>query len=383
MGLTSIDRPSKPAIVLVLIVLLAGARKVSASESDLWTYAHIPLSDSSALVSTQLQRTIQVVIDAINSMPAEELRSLDDTALEFAFFAEFRSRYIRDVTWGMFEKCIGTNACPDWPRFERIQMYPQESVYYAARWRFIPSRFHLASILQVCGIRIGADKLTHFFDDAFHYFNALRSKSSGLEPDDIRRLSMTFEQTYMGTRLTGIVSRADIEANLAGVQFYGEFFGGSSPIIGRGHDGRLLMLRKPDICDYVSEGFDERILPNEFTFSLLDTTRARERTQDLQQVIAARKKYSATRARAMTGQELFVQKEKILARRIPMTRWQSDFPKMRMAGHAAGMVSQWIFDSNFRRVTNLFGFDPLKPHKLDDRLPVRMHHVDQGFQRSE
>ena len=183
----------------------------------------------------------------------------------------------------------------------------------------------------------------------------------------------------MGTRLTAIISYADIEANLAGVQFYSEFFTGNSPMIGRVQDGRLKLLRKPDICDYVSEGYDERILPNEFTYSLLDTTRAHQRKQDLQRIITARAKYSAYRTSALSAKELQAQKKMILARRIPMTRWQSDFPKIRMVGHAAGMTAQWIFDSSFRRVSNLFGFDPLKPRKLDDRIPIEMRRVEQDY----
>jgi hypothetical protein len=369
-------RQSLPAIVLVANLLFSCAKSASASESDPWTYAHIPLADSSVLVSTQLEKSIQVVIDAINAAPVAELQALDDTELEFAFFTEFRARYIRDVTWGMFEKCIGTNNCMDWPRFERIQMYPEESVYHAARWRFIPSRFHLASIIQVCGVRMGADKLTHFFDDAFHYFNALRSRRKHFEPEDIRQLSMVFEKSYMGTRLTGIVSRADIEANLAGVQFYSDFFIADSPMIGRDRNGRLVMLRKPDICDYVTAQYDERLLPNEFTYSLMETTRARQRTQDLQKLIKQRIHASAALAQKLRDEELSAQTEKILQRRIPMTHWQSEFPKIRLVGHAAGIASQWVVDPGFRRVSNLFGFDPLKPGKLEDRIPVKIRRLD-------
>lgn len=379
MNLRKTDRQSMSAIVLVVSFLFTCGKSAYASESDPWTYAHIPLTDSAVLVSAQLENSIQVVIDTINSAPVAELRSLDDTALEFAFFAEFRSQHIRDVTWGMFEKCIGTNNCSDWPRFERIQMYPKESVYHAARWRFIPSRFHLASIIQVCGVRMGADKLTHFFDDGFHYFNALRSKRKRLEPEDIRQLSMVFEKSYMGTRLTGIVSRADVEANLAGVQFYSDFFIADSPMIGRDRNGRLLMLRKPDICDYITAQYDERILPNEFAYSLMETTRARQRAQDLQNTIKLRIYDSAAIADNLRPEELNARKQTILARRIPMTHWQSEFPKIRLVGHAAGMASQWVFDPGFRRVSNLFGFDPLKPGKLDDRIPVNIRRVDSAY----
>lgn len=369
-------RQSLPAILVVGCLLFSCAKSASASESDPWTYAHIPLTDSAKLVSMQLKNAIQAVIDTINAAPLTELQSLDDTELEFSFFAEFRSQHIRDLTWGMFEKCIGTNSCRDWPRFERIQMYPEESVYHAARWRFIPSRFHLASIIEVCGVRMGADKLTHFFDDAFHYFNALRSRRKQLEPEDIRQLSMVFEKSYMGTRLTGIVSRADVEANLAGIGFYSDFFIGDAPMIGRQPNGRLQMLREPDICDYVTAQYDERLQVNEFTFSLMDTTRAQKRAEDLQNIIKQRIYASAAMAQKLRDEELSAQTEKILQRRIPMTHWQSEFPKIRLVGHAAGMVSQWVVDPGFRRVSNLFGFDPLKPGKVDDRIPVKMRRVN-------
>jgi len=365
-----------PRLLVLAGILLAHNGSGSASESDPWTYAYIPLADSAGLVSERLAVSIQSVIDRINAAQAAGPRALDDTGLEFAFFAEFRSAHIRDVTWGQFELCIGTNDCPGWSRFERIQMYPEESVYHAAQWRFIPARFHLASIVNVCGVRMGTDKLTHFFDDGFHYFNGLRSRRKNLDPEDIRRLSMAFERAYMGTRITGIVSRADIEANLAGVEFYGEFFAGAAPIIGRSLGGRLVMLRNPDVCDYVTRQFYERILPNEYTYSMLPTERANIRAQKLTTLIDERARRAAMLAHELDGRELARQKSLLLARRIPMTRWQSDFPKIRIVTYGAGMASQWLFDRDFRRAANLFGFDPFKARKLGDRKPVRIKPVE-------
>jgi hypothetical protein len=273
----------------------------------------------------------------------------------------------------MFERCIGTNNCTGWPQFEHIQMHPEESVYHAAKWRYIPSKFHLASIVDVCGVRMGADKLTHFFDDGFHYFNALRSKSKDFDPEDIRQLSMAFEKSYMGARLTGIVSRADIEANLAGVRFYSDIFIGPSPMIGRDTDGQIHLLRQPDICDYVTVQFDERVLLNDFVYGLLDSTHARERSQNLLEVISQRSKQSATLVRDLSMEQLILQKKSILTRHIPMTQWQKDFPKLRMIGHAGGFVSHWLFDPGLRRASSLFSINPLKPGKLGDRKPVTIH----------
>lgn len=361
---------------LLAVLLLAASDNARASESDPWTYAYIPLADSATLVSEQLRNALQTTVAAVNAKHAANISDLDDTALEFEFFTEFRSLHIRDVTWGLFEQCIGTNNCPGWPEFERIQMHPGESVYRAANWRYIPSRFHLASIIQVCEVRMGADKLTHFFDDGFHYFNALRSKRRDFDAEDIRQLSMAFEKSYMGTRITGIVSRADIEANLAGVRFYSDFFGGASPLLARDFDGRLTLLRNPDICDYVTVQYDERVLENEFVFGLLDTTRARDRSNALQRVIEARRIRATWLAVELDGAELLDHKRSLLARRIPMTVWQSDFPKARMIGHATGFMTHWIFDSGLRHASSLFGFNPLKPGKFADRKPVTIKRVE-------
>ena len=359
----------------MLAALLFGTPGIAkASESDPWTYAYIPLADSATLISDKLGDLIQTVIDKTNSRYSNSLPP-EDTELEFRFFTEFRSSHIRDVAWGVFERCIGTNSCPGWPQFERIQMYPEESVYHEGNWRYIPSRFHLASIIKVCGIRMGADKITHLFDDGFHYFNAIRSKRKNYDLEDIKNLSLAFERSYMGTRLTGIFSYADVEANLAGVQFYRDFFGGPTPMIRRNANGFLTLMRSPDICDYVSDQFDERNLPNDYTYSLIKTAKARNRSLGLIKIIEQRENQSEARALKLNQQELAIQTESILARRIPMTRWQTDFPKLRLLGHATGYMTQFMFDPDFRRASIIFGFNPLKPGNLNDRKPIVMQRV--------
>ena len=210
----------------------------------------------------------------------------------------------------------------------------------------------------------------------FHYFNATRSKSKNIDLEGIETLSMAFERSYMGTRITGIVSYADIVANLAGVQFYSDFFGGPTPIIGRDTNGYLVMLRKPDICDYISDQFDERVLENDYTYSLLQSSKARNRSSNLMKIIDQREYRSEALALKLNRRDLVQQTESILARRIPMTRWQKDFPKLRMLGHASGYVTQFMFDSDFRRVSKLFAFSPLKPRKLQDRKPVVIQRVE-------
>jgi hypothetical protein len=136
------------------------------------------------------------------------------------------------------------------------------------------------------------------------------------------------------------------------------------------------MLRRPDICDYVTRQYDERILPNEYRFSLVNTPRARERARELSTIIQRRSAHSASLARELNPQELALETGKILARRIPLTHWQTELPRLRLVGLASGMATQWLFSNEFRQVSSLFGFNPLKPGKLKDRKPVIIKRVD-------
>jgi hypothetical protein len=146
-------------------------------------------------------------------------------------------------------------------------------------------------------------------------------------------------------------------------------------MIGRSANGLLTLKRSPDICDYVSDQFDERNLPNDYTYSLIKTAKARNRSLGLINIIEQRENQSEALALKLNQQELAIQTESILARRIPMTRWQSDFPKLRLVGHATGYITQFMFDADFRRASIIFGFNPLKPGNMNDRKPMVIQRV--------
>ena len=108
---------------------------------------------------------------------------------------------------------------------------------------------------------------------------------------------------------------------------------------------------------------------------MIKTAKARNRSLGLIKIIQQRENQSETLALKLNQQELVIQTESILARRIPMTRWQTDFPKLRLVGHATGYITQFMFDADFRRASIIFGFNPLKPGKLRDRKPIVMRRV--------
>lgn len=347
----------------------------TASEVDPYTYDFVPLEDAAPAVNERLNHFLIATLTEVNRRliaGTGDPRQLSDLELEFRFFRRFRDRHIDDVAYGLFEKCVASNRCEGWPHFQRIQMRPQESIFGAADWRYIPSRFYIASLVEVCGVRMGTDKLTHFFDDAFRYFNALRSRRLGYDMQSIGRLSLAFERSYMGTNVTGVVSRADAHANLAGVRFYLDVFAGEEPIVRRDEQGLLVFARPVDICHYVDENFDERMLPNEYVYGSIESDSARQRRTALREAIAERRaisRYIEDNVPEELQRELH---REVRGRRYPEPSWQEDLPRHRLALHAVKFIALFAVKPDFREAALLFSGDPYHPDRLEDRKPVEM-----------
>ena len=328
----------------------------SASEVDPYTYGHIPLEDAAGEINALLERILRDTIRSVNyQLNADVDRApltYPDTYLEWLFFKKLADDYITDVAYGVLEKCISSNDCQGASRIERILIKPEESVYSEAKWRFTPAKHYLASVVNVCGVRMGTDKLTHLIDDGFHYYNATRIEWAKLSVEEVRDLSMAFEKAVMGAKLTGVVSRADIEANQRGVDFYYDLFHGSYSYIKRSSDGFLEMESSPDICDYVNRMFDERILENEYVFARLKGPRSAKKRAALFTVIDNR--VEQTVAAELAPKELERERDALLSRSSPEPDWKADYPKWRVAWTAVGFLSDFAWKRDFRRAALAF-----------------------------
>lgn len=76
----------------------------------------------------------------------------------------------------------------------------------------------VGSSAKIHGICVGADKLGHFFDQGFDYFEA--ASKPGSTASDIENLGHEMEKGEFGLGTTGVFSNADIAANRAGLKFY-------------------------------------------------------------------------------------------------------------------------------------------------------------------
>jgi hypothetical protein len=76
----------------------------------------------------------------------------------------------------------------------------------------------VGSAAKIHGICVGADKLGHFFDQGFDYFDV--ASKPGSTAAGIENLGREMEMGVFGLGTTGVFSNADLAANRAGLQFY-------------------------------------------------------------------------------------------------------------------------------------------------------------------
>lgn len=76
----------------------------------------------------------------------------------------------------------------------------------------------VGSAAKINGICVGADKLGHFFEEGFIYFEVM--SYPGLTKTDAESTGRALEIGIQGLASTGVYSNADQAANLAGSQFY-------------------------------------------------------------------------------------------------------------------------------------------------------------------
>ncbi len=162
--------------------------------------------------------------------------------------------------FSIFEVCIDTGQCEHpWATIERIALLPGESVYFQADYSIFSKKF-LASQIQACGVRFSTDKLTHMFKDGFNYFNYARSHPD-FNSADVELLSALQERLGMGGLTTGVISHADVSANLAGFRLLQDIFNHQ---ITRNQRTGMLSYHPINLCNYISDDFDETHNTNTF-----------------------------------------------------------------------------------------------------------------------
>ena len=111
--------------------------------------------------------------------------------------------------------------------------------------------------LEVNQIRLGSDKLAHFFSEGWWYYKWWKKHQGDLSAEELQHelllYGVNLEKWVHGELLTGIISPADMEANYQGFIFYRQMCHGSEPLLSL-QEGRWHFSETFDISNYVKAG---------------------------------------------------------------------------------------------------------------------------------
>jgi hypothetical protein len=119
--------------------------------------------------------------------------------------------------------------------------------------------------IELNGVRLGTDKLSHFFSEGYWYYRWYRNKrGSKRTPEELERWilrrGIVWERTILGLLSSGIFSPGDLEANYQGLQFFIGLCEGDSPGLVEDEAG-WRYVGKFDFRDYVTPEWDESYQP--------------------------------------------------------------------------------------------------------------------------
>ncbi len=133
---------------------------------------------------------------------------------------------------------------------------------------------HLAVLLRIGDVYLGADKFGHFFTEGFSYYEMYSAgdQYAALQFGDLS------ESTFYGEFTTGVFSYADLAANLNGLRFWNSILGlKTDPVTGTAVDKPFVqcvdkkwhLMKEFDWRDYVDPSWDEAINCSAFRNEIL------------------------------------------------------------------------------------------------------------------
>jgi hypothetical protein len=249
-------------LVLVIVLAAATAGPAEALETDQFYAWTRPLADSTDALNAEINAGIEEVLARVNA--GRRQHSCPDVTEAIHRRFEF-AVVSRIELWAMQTAVVErAPADPDEESsYRRGWLYGETSALDPIRW-MPPS-----PTIEVAGVRIGADKLGHFFcDGASAEKSYRRARKGGASEEEAvlkaMRLNILAERTVMGNSSSGVFSPADLEADFQGLSFYRGLCDAAAPALQRMPDG--WHLERPfDLRDYVTPEWDESWQPNVYS----------------------------------------------------------------------------------------------------------------------
>ncbi len=233
-------------------------------ETDQYTYRSHFLIDSLPLLNQTINEGLEEIVESWpQSKPKDEIY----------FIKQIYKKFSQNRATGRLEEWIIKSQEIDKTIFEDDHVYA-EAPFWASRGNWlcggVASVCSISPTIRVNNIRIGVDKISHFFSEGYAYYKTAFFKAKGEKAALLQ--GVLSEKTYFGLLVSAVYSNADLVANYEGFRFFKNIFHADErtdeqPYI-RWENNRPVLTRFFDWSDYISEYWDEVLLPSHYTKEL-------------------------------------------------------------------------------------------------------------------
>ncbi len=253
---------SRLLICVSTLALGAGmSMNLDAKEVDTFSLANESIPDVATLLDREINIHLIAAIEASNR--ASTVCSKD--ALYGSIRKEFRNHVFDRFTKKLFRSTT----------FPKTTIKVADSIYSnvgpSAPILWLQAKLGSDLIaIQYNGIRIGLDKLEHFFGSGYLYFEKRYLEHAPLS--EALSFGAKREIGILGGYTTGVISFADLSANFSGMRFWNHLLNENPDVIGDQaiepyvgcNDGRWTLIHPVTLRNYVDRTWDEAFNCNRY-----------------------------------------------------------------------------------------------------------------------
>ena len=247
-------RPIPRFLVIAWLLVCASAQALETDQFYAWGR---PIEDSTEYLNAWVRLTVQAALDS----------RAGDASLDCEAAVNHVQKSLQHSIYQPVELWIISNGLVD-----RIPRGLEENRDYRERYllgktvAFDFARWLQPSpTVQVNGIRIGTDKLSHFFSEGWWYYKWWKKNRDDHSPEELQRellqYGVSLEWWVQGMMVSGVFSPGDMESNYQGFIFYHRMCHGGEPLLSQ-REGRWYFSDAFDFRDYVYPEWDESWNPN-------------------------------------------------------------------------------------------------------------------------
>ena len=289
--------------LLLSLIFVLQPLAVAAMETDQYNLPPVPLADIGDEVSEYVEESLFAAVAKVNADIALHQACIeavginrsgcDPTEKEAKKLAYLRSN---DAVAKELFKLLGdgnifVSHTGTWMNSHKFRSEPAaykagylNSIYVAAPIDFAT----LSPTVRVFGVEFGTDKLDHFFQQGYKYYQIQNEAAAkGSTPEKAVQKAVKWgqmtERTYFGLLVSGVYSNADLYANYAGMKFYQSLTEPVSigkevrPAILAFEDNKWTLnvsnLREDLLKPFVSDHLNEALNPSGYAFTIFGSVR--------------------------------------------------------------------------------------------------------------